>query len=328
MRRREFIAILMGGVAAIRPVAVLGQQSTMPVIGFLGSASADGYAPMMAPFHQGLAESGYVAGQNVAIEYRWAENQVARLPELATDLVRRNVFVIFVPTGVASVLAAKAATSTIPIVFVIGADPVKFGLVASLNRPRGNITGVSFLLNALVAKRLELLRELAPKARLIGFLANNENPSADSDTTDVRTSAHALGQQIHVVAASTDADLEPVFVTLVQKSVGALLVASDPLLFTNRNHIAALAAKYAIPTIYDRREVVAEGGLISYGPSFADVNRQAGNYVGRILKGERPSDLPVLQPTKFELIINLKVAKSLGLSVPQTLLATADEVIE
>jgi putative ABC transport system substrate-binding protein len=243
-------------------------------------------------------------------------------------LVRRNVFVIFVPTGVASVLAAKAATSTIPIVFVIGADPVKFGLVASLNRPRGNITGVSFLLNALVAKRLELLRELAPKARLIGFLANNENPSADSDTTDVRTSAHALGQQIHVVAASTDADLEPVFVTLVQKSVGALLVASDPLLFTNRNHIAALAAKYAIPTIYDRREVVAEGGLISYGPSFADVNRQAGNYVGRILKGERPSDLPVLQPTKFELIINLKVAKSLGLSVPQTLLATADEVIE
>jgi putative ABC transport system substrate-binding protein len=260
MRRREFIAILMGGVAAIRPVAVLGQQSTMPVIGFLGSASADGYAPMMAPFHQGLAESGYVAGQNVAIEYRWAENQVARLPELATDLVRRNVFVIFVPTGVASVLAAKAATSTIPIVFVIGADPVKFGLVASLNRPSGNITGVSFLLNALVAKRLELLRELAPKARLIGFLANNENPSADSDTTDVRTSASALGQQIHVAAASTDADLEPVFVTLVQKSVGALLVASDPLLFTNRNHIAALAAKYAIPTIYDRREVVAEGG--------------------------------------------------------------------
>jgi putative ABC transport system substrate-binding protein len=328
MRRRKFIAILMGGVAAIRPVAVLGQQSTMPVIGFLGSASADGYAPMMAPFHQGLAESGYVAGQNVAIEYRWAENQVARLPELATDLVRRNVFVIFVPTGVASVLAAKAATSTIPIVFVIGADPVKFGLVASLNRPSGNITGVSFLLNALVAKRLELLRELAPKARLIGFLANNENPSADSDTTDVRTSASALGQQIHVAAASTDADLEPVFVTLVQKSVGALLVASDPLLFTNRNHIAALAAKYAIPTIYDRREVVAEGGLISYGPSFADVNRQAGNYVGRILKGERPSDLPVLQPTKFELIINLKVAKSLGLSVPQTLLATADEVIE
>jgi putative ABC transport system substrate-binding protein len=328
MRRREFIAILMGGVAAIRPVAVLGQQSTMPVVGFLGSASADGYAPMMAPFHQGLAESGYVAGQNVTIEYRWAENQVARLPELATDLVRRNVFVIFVPTGVASVLAAKAATSTIPIVFVIGADPVKFGLVASLNRPSGNITGVSFLLNALVAKRLELLREIAPKARLIGFLANNENPSADSDTTDVRTSAYALGQQIHVVAASTDADLEPVFVTLVQKSVGALLVASDPLLFANRNHIAALAAKYAIPTIYDRREVVAEGGLISYGPSFADVNRQAGNYVGRILKGERPSDLPVLQPTKFELIINLKVAKSLGLSIPQTLLATADEVIE
>jgi putative ABC transport system substrate-binding protein len=328
MRRREFVAILMGGVAAIRPVAVLGQQSAMPVIGFLGSASADGYAPMMAPFHQGLAESGYVEGQNVAIEYRWAENQVARLPELATDLVRRNVFVIFVPTGVASVLAAKAATSTIPIVFVIGADPVKFGLVASLNRPSGNITGVSFLLNALVAKRLELLRELAPKARLIGFLANNENPSADSDTRDVRASAFTLGQQIHVVAASTDADLEPVFVALVQKSVGALLVASDPLLFTNRNHIAALAAKYAIPTMYDRREVVAEGGLISYGPSFADVNRQAGNYVGRILKGERPSDLPVLQPTKFELIINLKVAKSLGLSIPQTLLATADELIE
>jgi len=328
MRRREFVAILMGGVAAIRPVAVLGQQSAMPVIGFLGSASADGYAPMMAPFHQGLAESGYVEGQNVAIEYRWAENQVARLPELATDLVRRNVFVIFVPTGVASVIAAKAATSTIPIVFVIGADPVKFGLVASLNRPSGNITGVSFLLNALVAKRLELLRELAPKARLIGFLANNENPSADSDTRDVRASAFTLGQQIHVVAASSDADLEPVFVTLVQKSVGALLVASDPLLFTNRNHIAALAAKYAIPTMYDRREVVAEGGLISYGPSFADVNRQAGNYVGRILKGERPSDLPVLQPTKFELIINLKVAKSLGLSIPQTLLATADEVIE
>ena len=328
MRRREFIAILMAGAASIRPVAVLGDASAMPVIGFLGSASADGYAPMMAPFRQGLAESGYVEGQNVAIEYRWAENQVDRLPELATDLVRRNVLVIFVPTGVASVLAAKAATTTIPIVFVIGADPVKFGLVASLNRPSGNITGVSFLLNALVAKRLELLRELVPKAQLIGFLANNENPNADSDTRDVRASANALGQQIHVVAASTDADLEPVFVALVQKAVGALLVASDPLLFTNRNHIAALAAKHAIPTIYDRREVVAEGGLISYGPSFADVNRQAGNYVGRILKGERPSDLPVLQPTKFELIVNLKVAKSLGLSVPQTLLATADEVIE
>ena len=326
MRRREFIT-LIGGVAAW-PLAAVGQQSVIPVIGLLGSASADGYAPMMSPFQRGLAENGYIVGQNVAIEYRWAENQVARLPELAADLVRRNVAVIFVPTGVASVLAAKAATTMIPIVFSIGADPVKFGLVASLNRPGGNITGVSSLLIALVGKRLGLLRELAPKAQSIGFLVNNENPNADSDTRDVQESANALGQQIQVVNANTEADIESAFVVLIKNSVDALLVASDPFLFTRRDQIATLAAKYTIPTIYDRREAVTEGGLISYGASFADVNRQAGNYVGRILKGEKASDLPVLQPTKFELVINLKAAKSLGLSVPQTLLVTADEVIE
>jgi putative tryptophan/tyrosine transport system substrate-binding protein len=326
MRRREFTT-LIGGVATW-PLAAVGQQSVIPVIGLLASASADGYAPMISPFQRGLAEKGYIVGQNVAIEYRWAENQVARLPELAADLVRRNVAVIFAATGVASALAAKAATTMIPIVFSIGADPVKFGLVASLNRPGGNITGVSSLLIALVGKRLGLLRELAPKAQSIGFLVNSENPNADSDTRDVQESANASGQQIQVVNANTEADIESAFVGLIKNSVDALLVASDPFLFTHRYQIATLAAKYAIPTIYDRREAVTDGGLISYGASFADVNRQAGNYVGRILKGEKASDLPVLQPTKFELVINLKAAKSLGLSVPQTLLVTADEVIE
>jgi putative ABC transport system substrate-binding protein len=326
MRRREFIK-LIGGVATW-PLAAVGQQPVIPVIGLLASASADGYAPMISPFQRGLAEKGYIVGQNVAIEYRWAENQVARLPELAADLVRRNVTVIFAATGVASVLAAKAATTMIPIVFSIGADPVKFGLVASLNRPGGNITGVSSLLIALVGKRLGLLLELAPKAQSIGFLVNSENPNADSDTRDVQESANASGQQIQVVNANTEADIESAFVVLIKNSVDALLVASDPFLFTHRDQIATLAAKYAIPTIYDRREAVTDGGLISYGASFADVNQQAGNYVGRILKGEKASDLPVLQPTKFELVINLKAAKSLGLSIPQTLLVTADEVIE
>jgi putative tryptophan/tyrosine transport system substrate-binding protein len=326
MRRRYFITIL--GTAIAWPHAVRAQQAAMPVIGFLHSASPDGYAPMMAPFKEGLKDAGYVEGQNVRIEYRWADNQTDRLPSLAEDLVRRNVAVIFAPAGVGSVLAAKAATVTIPIVFVIGADPVKFGLVASLNRPGGNVTGVSFLLNALIAKRVELVRELKPTARLIGLLVNTQNPNAESDTKDAQGAARKLGQAIYVVNASSDRELETSFANLVQQRIDALLVASDPYLFSRRNRIVSLAVSNAIPAIFDRRQAVADGGLVSYGTSFAAANRDAGNYVGRILNGEKPADLPVLQPTKFELVINLKTAKALGITVPQVLLVAADEVIE
>jgi putative ABC transport system substrate-binding protein len=282
----------------------------------------------VAGFRQGLSEAGYVDGRNVTIEFRWAEDRSDRFSALAADLVGRQVTVIVTSAGTALALAAKAATPTIPIVFVMGADPVKFGLVASLGRPGGNLTGVSFLFNVLVSKRLQLLHELAPTARVIGVLVNPNNPNAVSDTKDVEAAARALRLQTHVVTARTRRDLDTAFASLVEQRVGALLVAPDLFFVGARDRLTDLAARQALPTIYDRREQVSAGGLISYGTDMTDAHRHAGIYAGRILKGAKPADLPVLQPTKFELIINLKTAKALGLTIPPSLLARADHVLE
>ena len=323
MRRREFIA-LVGGAAAW-PLAARAQQSGMPVIGFLHVGSPQPYAPMVAAFLQGLSEAGFVEARNVAIEYRWAENQVDRLPALAADLVRRGVDVIAPAGGPASVRAAKTMTTTIPIVFSLGSDPVKMGFVASLNRPGGNVTGVSFLANELEAKQLELLGELVPKADAIAYLVNPSNPNTPAA---VRAAGQVLGRRIHVFNASTERDLDIAFAGVGQQRAGALLISPDPLFTNRREQIVTLAVQHAVPTMYQFREFVAAGGLISYGVDLKDTYRQHGIYAGRILKGARPADLPVVQPTKFELVINLKTAKTLGLTVPATLLARADEVIE
>ena len=323
--RRSFITLLGGAVAW--PMAAQAQRPAMPVIGFLAFASADALVSRDVAFRQGLKETGFVEGQNVTTEYRWAENQFDRLPALAADLVRRQVSVI-VANGSPSVLAAKAQTKTIPIVFAVGEDPVKEGLVASLNLPAGNITGFSYFSNQLFGKRLALLHEIVPKATAVALLVNPNNPNAAPDAKDGQAAADALGLQFHVLTASTVANLETAFAVIMQRQIGALLVGIDGLFNENREQLATLVARHGIPTIYDRRDFPVAGGLMSYGASSTDQYRQVGVYTGRILKGEKPTDLPVQQATKFEFVINLKTAKALGLVIPPSMLAIADEVIE
>ena len=324
--RRLFLA-LVGGVA-LWPLATRAQQPAMPVIGFLNTRSVDDVPELTAAFRKGLNEIGYMEGRNTAIEYRWANNDPQRLPELASDLVRRQVTVIVATGGNVSALAAKAATSTIPIVFSVGGDPIKLGLVAQLNRPDSNATGVTVLTGLLGAKRLELLRELIPKATVVAVLINSTNPSAETYVRETQEAARTVGQQIHTLSASTEVEIEAAFVTLAQMRAEALLVVTDAVFIGRREQIVALAARYAVPAIYEASVFARVGGLMSYGPNFAEAIRQVGIYTGRILKGEKPADLPVLQPTKFELVINLKTAKALGLTVPPSLLARSDEVIE
>ncbi|MFL4980872.1 MAG: ABC transporter substrate-binding protein [Xanthobacteraceae bacterium] len=326
MRRRQFITLLGG--AAAWPIAARAQQRETPVIGFINLGLPAAYADLVTAFRQGLDETGYVEGQNVAIEYRWAEGQYDRLPALAADLVRRQVAVIVATGGNASPLAAKAATATIPIVFTGGGDPIKLGLVASLNRPGGNVTGVHVFTVVLGGKRLGLLRELIPTATLIAVLLNPHSPTAETQLRDIQQAAREVGQEIHILHASTDQDLDNCFKAIVQLRAGALLVGADPFFFSQRNRIVELAMHYTIPAMYEQREFALAGGLASYGTSLADAYRQAGLYTGRVLKGEKPADLPVVQSSKFEFVINLKTAKALGLDVSPGLSASADEVIE
>jgi len=298
------------------------------VIGFLRNTSADDSVRLLVAFHRGLNEAGYVEGQNVAVEYRWAENQLNRLPALAADLVRRQVAVI-VAGGDAASLAAKAATATIPIVFSTGADPVQIGLVANLHRPAANVTGVIFLGGAaLEAKRLELLHQLVPKATTIAYLMNPNSPNAEHQMPEVQTAAQSFGLQLHVLKATGEREIDTAFATIVQQHIGALLIASDALFFSRSVQLVALAARHSVPTSYQWREAAAAGGLMSYGASIPDAYRQSGIYTGRILRGEKPADLPVVEPTKFDLLINLKTAKALGLNVPLPLMIRADEMIE
>ena len=324
--RREFISLL-GGAAAAWPVLARAQQPAMPVVGFLNGASPEGYAPYVTAFRQGLKEVGYVDGQNVAIEYRWAEGQYDRLPALAADLVRRQVVVIAAGT-IPAAPAAKAATATIPIVFTTGLDPVQAGLVASLNRPGGNLTGVTALAVEVGPKGLELLHELVPTATVIALLVNPTNPSAEALSRDLQPAARALGLQLHILHASTERDFDTVFATLLQLRAGGLMIGSDGFFITQIEQLATRTVRHAVPAIFQYREFTAAGGLMSYGVSNRDLYRLVGVYTGRILRGEKPADLPVLQPTKFELVINLKTTKALGLTVPDKMLALADEVIE
>ena len=317
---------LLAGAAAW-PLAARAQQPAMPVMGYLNSRSRDTDTPFLAAFHRGLNETGYVEGQNVAIEYRWADGQYDRLPVLATDLVRRRVTVM-AATSTPAALAAKAATSAIPIVFTTAADPIAVGLVDSLSRPSGNVTGVNSYLSDLGAKRLELLRQLVPNDAVIGMLVNPNYPDAESQAKDVKEAARTLGQQVHVVNADSEGDLNRAFATFIELKADALLVSLDSFFLSRREQLVALAARHKIPVMYFARDFVLAGGLMNYGSDLADSYRQAGVYTGRILKGAKPVDLPVLQPTKFELSINTTTAKSLGLSIPDRLLALADEVIE
>jgi len=325
MRRRDFITLL--GTAAAWPLAASAQQQAMPVIGFLNGGSPDAFARFAASFRQGLSETGFIEHQNILIEYRWAESRYDRLPALVADLMRRQVIVIAATTTPAAV-AAKAATTTIPIVFETASDPIALGLVASLNRPGHNITGVTQLSSELISKRLGLLHDLLPAVTIIGSLVNRTDPRAESQTSDMQKAARTLGLQMHVLNSSKDDELDKAFEDLSKLQIGALVVGAGEFFNTRRERIVALAAQQRVPAMYQYRDFADVGGLISYGPSLADAYRQAGVYTGRILKGEKPADLPVLRPTKFELVINLKTAKALGLTIPSGVLSIADDVIE
>jgi putative ABC transport system substrate-binding protein len=327
LKRRSFIAGLTGAVAL--PVAAHGQQSAMPVVGFLGGTSLDGFTERLRSFHQGLREAGYIDGENVAIEFRWAENQLDRLPALASDLVRKRVSVIVATGGTVPAIAAKAATATIPIVFAIGEDPVKLGLVTSLARPDGNLTGINFFIGELAAKRMELLRELIPSMKRVAVLVNPANPArAEMNMREAEAAGRAIGLQVHVFNASTPTEINVAFATLAREPSDALFVSPDPFFTVRRVQLANMAARLVLPTSFATRDFVEAGGLMSYGTDLNDATRQTGVYVGRLLKGARPGDLPVVQSTKFELVINHQTARMLGIAVPQTLLASADEVIE
>ena len=327
MQRRRFISLL-GGAAVAWPLVARAQQSTMPVVGFVNLASAKGYAPQVSAFLKGLSETGYVDGRNVAIEYRWAEGRIDRLPAMVADLVHRQVAVIAASTTPAA-LAAKAATTTIPIVFETGGDPVQLGLVPSLNRPGGNVTGVTQTNWEITPKRLQLLHELVPTASVIAILVNPANPTVSETTTKaMQAAAPSLGLELHILNASTERDFDGVFAKLTQLRAGGLVIGQDPFFTIQREQLAALTVRHAVPAIFYGREFAAAGGLLSYGADVADAYRLTGNYTGRVLKGEKPADLAVQQVTKVEMYINLKTAKALGVNVPNTLIGRADEVIE
>jgi putative ABC transport system substrate-binding protein len=325
MRRRELLLLVGGMMATGR--ALRAQRKVMPVVGFLGLSSPGPFAGALAAFHQGLRETGYVEGQNVVVEYRWAEDHYDRLPPLAADLVARRVDVIITQGGFPPALVAKNATTTIPIVFMIGTDPVAAGLVASLARPGGNLTGFTLIHGDLMAKRLELLCELVQQAKVIGLLVRPDDPETEGIVRAVQEAAHVKGIELQILNASDEGEIDAVFATLAQVKAGAL-VGAAPFFFSRRHQIVALAERYAVPAIYDSPDAVQAGGLIGYATSFTGTWRQVGTYVGRVLKGEKPADLPVQQPTTFELVVNLKTAKALGLTIPPSILARADEVIE
>ena len=326
IRRRAFITLL--GSAAAWPLAVRAQQAAMPVIGFLHPGSPEATAKFTAGFRRGLSETGYVEDRNVAIEYRWAQGENGRLPELAADLISRQVSVIATPGSIAAALAAKAATTTIPVVFMVGVDPVEAGLVVSLNRPGGNVTGTTSLNSGLVAKQLGILHQLLHRDARFAVLVNPNNPQSRSAVTDAQAAASATGQQLEILTATTNRDIRPAFDVAVQKRADALLIIADPLFAGRPAQLAILAARHAMPAIHALREFAEAGGLTSYGSNLTDLFRLAGTYTGRVLKGEKPADLPVLQATKFEFVINLQTADALALEIPPTLLAVADEVIE
>jgi putative tryptophan/tyrosine transport system substrate-binding protein len=327
MQRRRFISLL-GGAAVAWPFVACAQQSPMPVVGFVNVASAKGYATQVSAFLKGLSEAGYVVGRNVTIEYRWAEGRTNQLPAMVADLVHRQVAVIAATTTPAAI-AAKAANTTIPIVFEMASDPVQLGIVASLNRPGGNITGVTQRNLEIAPKRLQVLHELVPTARVIALLVNPAHPTmAETTTKELQAAAPSFGQELHVLNASTERDFDGVFSKLTQLRAGGLVIGPDPFFTSQREQLAALALRHAVPTIYQTREFAAAGGLLSYGADTADAYRLAGNYTGRVLKGEKPADLPVQQATKVEMYINLKTAKALGVNVPNTLIGRADGVIE
>ena len=325
MRRREFIAGL--GAAAL-PLTAWAQQQSMPLVGFLNGASAASFAPMVADFRRGLSSVGFVEGQNVGIEFRWAENQSDRLPTLAADLVGRRVSVIAATGGLQAVLAVKKATADIPVVFTSGSDPIGLGIIASFNRPGGNATGVNMMISEIEAKRLGLLHELVPAATRIAVMVDPGNPASDQELSDVQKGAHTVGIGLEILRASNEGEIEAAFETLAQAGAQALLVAGSPFFVTQRERIVRLAARHRVPAVYEAGSYAAVGGLMSYGPNIPEVYRLVGVYVGQILKGAKPSDLPVIQSTKFEFVINRKTAKALGLEIPPTLLALADEVIE